>query len=142
MFPIMMQLYRNSDTSVAHWFDTVKVSQRTSWPAGGTGSLRVPTIYSACGTICNDVYCPNAVGGNRHIHRNHVKCRSACHGRRTWMRHSVPLRVCTLHLHRRAVQHPLVSRSGGSLPPHQCYKIFSRGRPLLSGGTCRSQVTS
>jgi hypothetical protein len=35
--PIMMHLHFNSDTSVAHWHDTVKVSQRTSWPAGGAG---------------------------------------------------------------------------------------------------------
>ena len=29
--------------------------------------------------------------------------------------------------------------SGGSPPPHQCYKILSRGRPWLSGGICQSQ---
>ena len=49
------------------------------------------TIYGACqcGTICNDVQCPNAVGGSRHIHSNHVKCLPACHGRRTRMQRSV-----------------------------------------------------
>ncbi len=88
-----MHLHRNSDTSVAHWNDTVEVRQRTSWPAGGTGSSLVQTIYGACqcGTICNDVHCPNAVGGSRHIHRNHVKCQPACHGRRARMRRNVPL---------------------------------------------------
>jgi hypothetical protein len=84
-----MHLHRKSDTSVAHWKDTVKVRQRTSWPAGGTGSSLVQTIYGACGTICNDVQCPNAVGGSRHIHSNHVKCLPACHGRRTRMQRSV-----------------------------------------------------
>ena len=87
-----------------------------------------------CGTICNDVHCPNAVGGSRHIHCNHVN--NACHGRRARMRRSVPLRVRSLHLHRQAVQPRLVSRSGGRPPPHQCYQILSRGRPWLSGSTC------
>ena len=32
-----MHLHCNSDTSVAHWHNAVKVSQRTSWPAGGAG---------------------------------------------------------------------------------------------------------
>ena len=84
-----------------------------------------------CGTICNDVQCPNAVGGSRHIHRNHVQCRPACHGRRTRMRHSVPLRVRSLHLHRQAVQPQLVSAA--AVQP-----LLSRGRPWLSGSTCSS----
>ena len=113
-------------------------SKVNSMNSGGTGSSLVPTIYGACGTICNDVHCPNAVGGSRHIHRNHVKCLPACHGRRTRMLRSVPLRVRSLHLHWQAVQPRLVSRSesGGRPPPHQCYQILSRGRPWLSGGTC------
>ncbi len=74
-----------------------------------------------------DVHCPNAVGGSSHIHSNHVKCLPACHGQRTRMRSSVTLRMCSLHLHWQAVQLQLVSRSGGSPPPHQCYKILLRG---------------
>ncbi len=35
-----MHLHCNSDTSVAHWHGTVKVSQSTSWPAGGAGGGR------------------------------------------------------------------------------------------------------
>ena len=51
-----------------------------AWPLGGT-SL-VPIFKRSCGTICKDVHCPNAVGGNRHIY---VKHRAAGHWRRTRM---------------------------------------------------------
>ncbi len=102
-----MHLHRNSDTSVAHWHDTVKVSQHTSWPWGTQGRR---SCHCFCGTICNDVHCPNAVGGSRDIHRNHIKCWPARHGLRTRMRHSVPLRVRSLHLHLQAVQRGLFLR--------------------------------
>jgi hypothetical protein len=52
---------------------------RRAWPLGGTSF--VPIFKRSCGTICNDVHCPNAVGGSRHIH---VKHRAA--GHRDWRR--------------------------------------------------------
>ncbi len=37
MIPILMHLHCNSDTSAAHWHDTVKVSQRTYDRRGARG---------------------------------------------------------------------------------------------------------
>ncbi len=39
MIPIMMHLHCNSDTSAAHWHDTVKASQRTCDRRGARGRV-------------------------------------------------------------------------------------------------------